>query len=128
PSPSTALHAWVHAPAARLEPQVEGEVIDPRGQVVDLVRGQAEVAGQLGGGVLHGVAQADGPYRAALGHRPADHRHRVDVVEQQGPGTQLLHVADRVEQDGDRPQAAHDPADPERVGDRLAQAEALGYL
>ena len=65
---------------------------------------------------------------AALGDGPAEHRHRVDVLQQQRVRAQLLHVAADAEQHRDRPQPAHDPADAERVGDRLAQPEPLGDL
>ena len=101
-------------------------MVDPRHQVLELRLLDPEYARELGGGVLDRVAQSDRADRARLGDRPAQHRHRVDVLEKQCIRAQLLHVAADVEQDRDRTQTAHDPADAEGVGDRLANPVALG--
>ncbi len=101
-------------------------MVDAGHQVVELRRRDPEHAAELRGGVLNGVAQPDGADRAGFGDGPAQHRHRVDVLEEQGVRAELLHVAADVEQHRDRPQAAHDPADSERVGDRLTDPVALG--
>jgi hypothetical protein len=74
------------------------------------------------------VAEAHGADRRRPRHRPAEHRHRVHVLQQQRVGTDLLHVAADVEEDRNRAEAAHDPADPDRVPDRLPQPEALRHL
>ena len=85
--------------------------------------------GQVSGGARHAVAQArrSGCCVARL-TRPAVHRHRVDVVQEDHIRAQLFHVAAHLQQHRDGAQAAHDAADAERVGDRLAQAVALGNL
>ena len=46
--------------AVALEAQEEGEVVDPGDVVVELVGREPEVGGELAGGVLDGVAEADG--------------------------------------------------------------------
>ena len=104
-------------------------MVDPGDEVVDLLGRDAEVGGQLARGVPgpSGTARRCGSL-LRLGDGPAEHRHRVDVLQQQRVGAELLHVAADVEQHRDRPQAAHDPADAERVGDRLAQPVALRDL
>jgi len=114
--------------AGVLELEVESHVVDAGGEVVELVRGHAEVAGQLRRGALHAVAQADGGDRRGGVERPGDDRHRVDVVEVQRVGAEPLHVADHLEHGGDGAQAAHDAADAEGVADRLLEAVAFGDL
>jgi hypothetical protein len=106
--------------------QEERHVVDAGDVVAQLGSGQPDVRGELARGVLHRVAQPDAAHEAALGDGPAQHCHRVDVLQQERVRAALLHVAAHVEEDGDRPQPAHDPADAERGADRLAQAEALG--
>ena len=103
-------------------------MVDARDEVLELRRRQPEIRRQLPRRVLHRVAEPDGADRAGLGDGPAQHRHRVDVVEQQRVRAELLEVAAHVEQHRDRPQAAHDPADADRVTDRLPQAVPLGNL
>ena len=101
-------------------------MVDPGDEVVELPRVAAEHGGELAGGVLDGVAQANRADPTRLGDGPAQHRHRVDVLQEQGARAQLLHVATDAEQHRDRPQAAHDPSDTERVGDRLTNSVAVG--
>ena len=85
--------------------------------------------GQLPRGVLHGVAEPDDLRgRRALVGDPAEHRHRVGVVEEPGARAHLGHVAADAEHHGRRPQRAEDAADAERVADRLAQAVAERHL
>ena len=122
--------ARVQVLPAVLEAQVERHVVDAGAVVVDLLHWNAEVTGQLGRGVLHAVAQADGrDARGRAVQRPGDHRHRVDVVQVDGAvRTDLLHVAQHVEHHGDGAQAAHDPADAQRVTDGLLQAVLLRDL
>jgi len=112
--------------AAVRELEVEGEVVDPGAAVLEPV--DAQVGREVARRALDRVAQADGADRAGTCRGPAEHRHRVDVLQQHGIRADLLHLAAEVEQDGNRPEAAHDPADPQRVADRLPQAEALRHL
>ena len=114
--------------AVALEPQVEGEVVDPGAEVVDLVGWDADVDGDVAHGRLHRVAQADALDRGSPVDRPAADRHWIHVLEQPGIRAELLHVAAEREQDRNRAKPAHDAADAERVGDRLPQAELLRYL
>ncbi len=100
-------------------------MVDARGTVGDVAVRDAEVEGELVGGALHAVAQADGPDARGPVHGAAVDRHRVRVVQEPDVGAELLHLGAHVEHHRDRPEAAHDPADPERVGDGLAQAELL---
>ncbi len=110
-----------------LEAQVEGHVVDPGADVVDLVDGHVDVAGKLLRRPLDAVAEADGLDGRRAEHRPAVHRHRVDVVEEGDVGiADGFHIAAHIQHHGDGAQRAHDAADAERVGDGLAQAVFLG--
>ena len=113
--------------AVALEAEEEREVVDARDVVVELAGRDAEVGGELGGGVLHASGTAR---RVRIGLAAASAQHSIAIGltywSSSASGQSCLHVAAHVEQHGDGAQAAHDPADAERVGDRLAQAEALG--
>ena len=111
-----------------LEAQVEGHVVDACAEVVDFLNRHADVARQLFCRPLHAVAEADGLDLGGAANGPADHRHRVDVLEEGHVGADLLHVAAHVEQHGNGAQTAHDAADAQRVGNGLVQAIALGNL
>ena len=63
----------------------------PAQSVVDLVLGHVHVAGDQVQGGLHAVAQAD-ERDVGRAQRPADHGHRVDIVQQQRVRAELLHV------------------------------------
>jgi len=108
--------------------EIEGEVVDSGADVVDLLRWDAGVHGEVARRALHGVAQADSANRALSRDGPAGHRHWVHVLQEVCVRAELLHVTAEIDHDRDRPEPAHDAADPDRVADRLAQPEALRDL
>ncbi|CAI8301159.1 MAG: Uncharacterised protein [Rhodospirillaceae bacterium] len=85
--------------------------------------------GELFGGALHRVAQADLPdLRVARLDRPGVDRHRVYILQHQRIGADRQNVfADRPQM-RHSPQAAHDPTNAEGVGDGLAQTEGARDL
>ena len=113
-----------------LQAQEEREMVDPHDVVVELRRRDPEVR-----------ARARPPCAARSGRgrrsrielasatRPAQHRHRVDIVAAAAHRDRRSSMSPAdVEQHGDRAQPAHDPADAQRVADRLAQPEALRHV
>ena len=111
--------------AVALEAQDPRLVVDARSQERDVLERHADVLGELARGVLDRVAEADHAplWRAGVG-RPAQHRHRVGVVEQPGVRAELGHVGGDSLHHRDRPQRPEDAADAERVADRLAESVA----
>jgi hypothetical protein len=103
-------------------------MVDPGAAVLELLSRNREVGGQVAGRALDGMAEPDRADRRGARNGPADHRHRVHVLQQHGVRAEVLHVAADVNEHRDRAEPAHDPADPERVADRLPQAEALRHL
>ena len=103
-------------------------MVDPGADVLELAGGEPEVSFELACGALHRMTEADRGDRAGTRDRPAEHGHRIHVLEEQCLGTEFLHVAAEVEDDGNRPQPAHDSSDPDCVADRLAQPELLRYF
>ena len=88
-----AVEARVEVLPAALEPQDEGLVVDARAEERHLLERDVHELRQLGGRVLDGVAQPDDPLqrRAGVG-RPAQHRHRVRVVQEPRVRAELGHV------------------------------------
>ena len=111
-------------------PELEEErlVVDAGAAEDHLVVGHVDPARQHLAGALHAVAQPDvrPPGRAV--ERPAVGGHRVDIVEQQRVGRQLVHVAAQVEQHRDGAQRAEHAARAERIADALLDAVALRDL
>ncbi len=103
-------------------------MVDAGADVFQLGRRHVEIGGELPRGALHGVTKPDGADPAASGDGPAEHGHRIHVLQQQRVGAQFLHLAAHAEQDGNRAQRTHDSSQAERVADRLPKSEALGHL
>ena len=114
----------VEVPAAVLQAQDPGEVVDAGGQRVHLRDRDAQVPGQAVHGPVDGMAQARDRRAQRLVHRPDEHPHRVRVVEQQRPRACLGHVGRDPQHDRDRPQAAENAADVDRVVDRVRETVA----
>ena len=73
-----------------LEVEVEGHVVDAGAAVADLLDRDVEVVGQLLGGALHRMAEADlADVRVLRGDRPGVDRHRVDVLQHDRVGAEL---------------------------------------
>ena len=141
PEPAVELHA--HAPPelrirgdARVEARVEilpvaletedeGLVVEPGSEERDLLGGHADQLGHVLGRELHRVAEPDDVLRRrAAVDEPAQHGHRIRVVEQPGGGAELGHLLPEREHVVGGPQRPEDAADAERVGDRLPQPVA----
>jgi hypothetical protein len=92
--------------------------------------GDADELGQIFRRELHRVAEPnDVLRRRPVVDEPAEHRHRIRVVEQPGArAAELGHLVAEREHVLRRSQRPEDAADPERVGDRLAEAVARGNL
>lgn len=117
---------WVEVLTVLLELEVEGHVVDAGGDVVDVVDVDADIVGELLGGPLDRVTQTDRLDGGGAGHRPAVHRHRIDIVEEGNVAGDFFHVTAHIEHDGDGAQATHDTADAQGVGNGLAQAVFFG--
>jgi len=84
-------------------------MVDARAVVGDLLIGSANPVGEHHRRALHAVAEAAyGQLRKPALHRPAEHRHRVRVVEDGRLGGVPGDVADDIEHDRDRAQRAED--------------------
>ena len=79
------------------------------------------------GGLLDAVAQTHGiaPQPVEI---PTDHRHRIDVVEQERVRRQLAQIRDDVPKDGGRAEKAEDATGTERIADSLVDSVAAGNL
>ena len=73
-----------------LEAQVEGHVVDARGQEVYLFDRHADIVRQLPGGALDAVTETDSLDLAGPVGGPAVDRHGVDVIQERGVGAQAL--------------------------------------
>ncbi len=107
---------------------VEGHVVDAGAGEVDIVDRDIDVPGEFASRSLHAVTESNGGDVADAADRPAVHRHRIDIVEEERIRADLLHILHDVDQNRDRAQTAHDSADPESVGDRLPQPVLLRDL
>ncbi len=115
--------------AVALEAEDERLVVDAGADERDLVERHAGDLRQLTRRVLHRVAEPDDARRRRARVRdPAEHRHRVRVVEEPRARADLGHVVADAEHHRRRAQRADDAADAERVADRLAQAVAERHL
>ena len=97
----------------------------PAAEERHLLDRHADELGQVRDRELHGVAEADDLRgRRARVDEPAEHRHRVRVVEEPGARAQLGHLTAERQHVIRGPERAEDPTDAEGVGDRLAEAVA----
>ena len=80
--------------AVALEAEDERLVVEARRKERDLVDGHADERREILGRELDGVAETDDVLcRRAAVDEPAEHRHRVRVVEQPGAWAELRHLA-----------------------------------
>ena len=108
--------------AVALEAEDERLVVEARRKERDLVDGHTDEGREILRRELDGVAETDDVLRRrAAVDEPAEHRHRVRVVEQPGTRAELRHLAPEREHVVGGAERAEDAADPERVRDRLAQ-------
>ena len=104
------MNAWWLRPAARK---------------VTSSAGTPTSSADVADGVLHRVAQPDDlRRRRARVDEPAEHRHRVRVVEEPRRGAEVGHLVPSASMWSARSQRPEDAADAERVGDRLPKPEA----
>ena len=92
---------WVEVLAVLLELEIKSHVIDAGSDVVDVVDVDADIVGELLGGALDRVAQTDGFDGGGAGHRPAVHRHWIDIVKEGNVAGDFFHVTAHIEHDGD---------------------------
>ena len=114
---------------SRWKRRTPGLMVDPGGGYSISGSGTPDL-GDLLVGFCNRVAAArrSGVSRPLAHERPAQHRHRVGVVQEDRLGAQLVHVVGDGRHHRDGAQRAEDPADPEGLGDGLAQPVALGDL
>ena len=102
--------------AAVLEAEEERLVVEPCGENGDLLGRHPDELREILRRVLHRVAEADDVLRRrAAVDEPAQHRHRVRVVEQPRFRTELGHLVSEREHVIRCAQRPEDPPDPERV-------------
>ena len=92
-----------------LEFKIERLVVDAGAKVRDLVHRGADPPGQHGRCPLDAVAQARHLYAALALHRPAQHCHRVRIIEEYGIRAITLYVFADVQHDRYRPQCPENP-------------------
>ena len=111
------------------EPEDPRLVVQTGAFELDFLERHLQAVRPLRGGVLNGVTQ---PYEAnswqRFVHAPAQHRHRVGVIQHPCVRAMRHHVAADLQQLRKGAQAAHDAAGRQRVADRLIDAVAFRYV
>ena len=108
--------------------QIKRHVVDTSTPILKSLRVDTNVARQLVCGVLHAVAQTNGLNARCSRYCPAQHAHRVHIVQQQCIRAQLFHVFADIQHHRNGAQPAHDSTDSQCVGNRLLQPVFLRYL
>src|SRR5579884_4202053 len=112
-----------------LEAQIEGHVVDAAADVVDLFDRDADILGKLLCGALDAMAEAYDRHLARAVPGPGVHRHRVDVVQEDG-----ARLCDRFDvrgdalEDGNGAQGPEYATDTEGVCDCLCQTVLFGNV
>ena len=108
--------------AVPLKAQEPCHVVDAGDPGGHFLARSADIGGEVVGGALHAVAQANDFDIGIIVDRPAGHRHRVCVLEQPGVRAERLDVVRYVEQHRDGAQSLEDTTRADRVRDRLVDA------
>ena len=122
------LDGGVEIVIAPFEVQIERHVVDAGALVGDVLVRNVDHLGELLRRALHAVTEADRADRAGAADRPAIHRHRIDVLQEDRIRTMLLHQPAVFEKHRNRAKSAHDAADAEGIADRLAESVLLRNL
>ncbi len=103
-------------------------MVDPRAQVIDLFVVRLDPICQHHRRALHRVAQPGDRDKCLSLQRPAQHRHRVGIVEQRRPGAVALHIADDVHHRREGAQESEDAAGSARIAHVDIHSVFLGDL
>src|SRR5262245_56750517 len=123
------VEEWIEILAVALEAEDEGLVIDAGTDEGHVFERHADKLGETSCRSLDGVAEPhDAIDRRSFIHGPAQHRHRVRVVEEPGVGALFVHDGGDSQHHRDRAQRAEDAADAERVTDRLPYAVSKRHV
>ena len=110
-----------------VEFQIVGLMVEPGAEIGDLVPGRADESAEHGRRPLHGMAEpADRHGVGGSLQSPAEHGHRVGVVQPEGRGTELFDVPEDVEHRVEGAQEAEDGGGAPRVADVDGAAVGLG--
>src|SRR5215471_19153350 len=82
----------IQIPAAMLEAQKPGHVIDAGSEKINLFFADAGVAGDEVHRGLDSMTKTDELEARHASQRPAAHRHRVRIIKENGFWTELLHI------------------------------------
>ena len=118
---------WIQVAAAMLQAQEPAHMIDAGADEVDLRLGDSHVTSDQIHRGLDAVTEAD-ELNLGGSERPADHRHRVDVLQDKRLRARTLDLGGEVHHDRNAALGAEDPTRSERIADALIDAVSIRHL